>query len=178
MPYAVTHFLIALVLVGLFRDYFVKDKRKFPLPYVLLGGIAGVLPDVDVGVYYVLSFFGFAFDEVHRTFSHSLFFPLLFLFLGILSYGFKNRKLGLHHLCLRNIFFVLAFGTFIHLVLDGLIAGVIMPFYPFSYSPFGLNWVKAVPLAWQDTFLASVDAVLLIIWISYLEWKHRISDFI
>lgn len=178
MPYSVTHFLIALLLVGVWRDYFIKEKKKFPLSYVLLGGIAGVLPDVDVGVYYALSFFGFAYEEVHRTFSHTFFVPLLFLLLGGLSYGFKNRILSVHHLCLRNIFFVLAFGTFIHLVLDGLIAGVIIPFYPFSYSQFGLNWVKAVPLAWQDTFLASVDAVLLIIWISYLEWKHRISDFI
>ena len=177
MPYAVTHFLVALILVGLWRDFFVKDKKRFPLFYVLLGGIAGMLPDVDIAVYYFLSFFGYAFSEVHRTFTHSLFFPLIFFVLGCLSFLF-HKKIEIHHLRVRNILFVLAFGIFTHIALDALVAGTVLPFYPFSSYPFGLNLVGLLPADWMSTFLQSVDAGLFLIWICYLEWKHRISDFI
>lgn len=178
MPYAVTHFLVALLLVGVWRDYFIKNKKKFPLHYVLLGGIAGVLPDLDILLFYVLSLFGFAYDDVHRTYSHALFVPLLFLVFGLFSYSFKNRNLGIHHLLLRNIFFVLAFGTFIHIILDALFVGKVMLFYPFSNDSAGFNLINFLPWSWKDSFLQSIDAAFLVLWLSYLEWKHKISDFI
>lgn len=178
MPYAVTHFLAAIFLVGLFRDYFIKDKKKFPLSYVLIGGIAGIAPDLDVFAFYIASFFGFLYGEVHRAFSHTLFVPLLFLFLGFLSYGFKNKRLGIHHLKLRNIFFVIAFGALIHILLDFLIIGKVGLFYPFSYTTAGLGLYELLPISWQDTFLYSLDAALMVGWICYLEIRHKISDFI
>src|SRR4030067_3414559 len=98
MPQAVTHFLIPVILLELFRDFFVKDKKAFPVHYVFIGGLAGLLPDLDIAVYYILSFFGFTLEEVHRTFSHNLFVPLIFVILGLLAYGFKNKELGRHHL--------------------------------------------------------------------------------
>jgi hypothetical protein len=33
-------------------------------------------------------------------------------------------------------------------------------------------------LQWQSTIIPTIDAVLLILWMIYLETKHKISDFI
>lgn len=170
--------MIVIIILSIFRDYFVKNKKTFPLHYVLMGGIAGILPDIDVAAYYVMSFFGYTISEVHRTFSHNLFVVLLFILLGLLMYSTKNSELGKHHLKLRNLFFVIAFGVFMHLLLDYLVQGSIMPLYPFSTAAFGLNLIKLIPLAWQNSFLPSLDAVLLVLWLIYIELKHRISDFI
>ena len=180
MVQAVTHVLIVIILLSIFRDVFfkTKNKEKFPLHYVLIGGVAGLIPDLDVAVYYILSFFGFTLSEVHRTFSHNIFVVLVFILLGIFFLGLKNKELGRHHLKLSNIFFVISFGVFIHLILDFLISGNIMPFYPLSSWAIGLSIILFLPLAWQSSFIPSLDAVLLIIWLIYMEVKHKISDFI
>ena len=177
MPQAVTHFLIPVILLELFRDFFVKDKKAFPVHYVFIGGLAGLLPDLDIAVYYILSFFGFTLEEVHRTFSHNLFVPLIFVILGLLAYGFKNKELGRHHLKLKNIFFVIAFGVFIHLVLDAIFLGRIMPFYPLSTYSIGFDLLNKVPVPWQSTIMPSLEAILLVLWMIYLEMKHKISEF-
>jgi len=178
MPHAVTHVLVVIVLLELFRHYYIQNKKTFPLHYILIGGIAGLLPDIDIVVYYILSFFGYTIEQVHRTFSHNLFIPLLFLILAIPFWRFKNKELGERHLKLRNIFLVIAFGIFIHLLLDAILAGTIMPFYPFSDFGFGLNLIKYAPSAWQDSILPSIDAILLILWLISLEIRHKISSFI
>jgi membrane-bound metal-dependent hydrolase YbcI (DUF457 family) len=178
MPQAVTHFLIPIILLELFRELIVKKKKSFPVHYVFIGGLAGLLPDLDVAAYYILSFFGLTLQEVHRTFSHTLFVPLVFVLLGFVFYKFKNKELGEHHLKLSNIFFVIAFGTFMHLLLDATISGVVMPLYPLSTFTIGLNLISLLPAQWQSTILPTLDAVLLILWMIYLEVKHKISRFI
>ncbi len=178
MPYAITHVLAVVILLELFRDYFIKNKKAFPLHYILIGGIAGVLPDLDIAVFYVLSFSGYALNEIHRTFSHNLTIPILFLIIGLLVHGFKSKKLGEHHLKLRNIFFVIAFGIFMHIVLDFLIAGEIMPFYPFYSYAAGLSLVDYFPSLWRSTILPVMEAAIFIIWLISLEVRHKISSFI
>jgi membrane-bound metal-dependent hydrolase YbcI (DUF457 family) len=178
MPHAVTHILIPLILLELYRHYYVKNKSTFPLHYVLIGGLAGLIPDLDVAVYYLLSFFGFTISQVHRTFSHNIFVPLIFIILAIGFYSFKNESLGERHLKLRNIFLVISFGIFIHLLLDMLVTGLIMPFYPFSNFAIGLNLIKIFPDAWQGSIVPSIDAALLILWLVSLEFRHKISNFI
>jgi membrane-bound metal-dependent hydrolase YbcI (DUF457 family) len=176
MPQAVTHFLIPVILLELFRDYFVRDKKSFPVHYIFIGGLAGLLPDLDVAVYYILSFLGFTLEEVHRTFSHNIFVPLFFVGLGFLFYGFKNKELGKHHLKLNKIFFVIAFGVFIHLALDATVIGRIMPFYPLSHYSIGLDLLNYAPVPWQSTILPTLDAIFLVLWMIYLEVRHKISD--
>ena len=56
MPQSVTHVLISIILLSLFRDYCVKNKKTFPLHYVLIGGLAGLLPDLDVALFMFLDF--------------------------------------------------------------------------------------------------------------------------
>ena len=178
MPTAAIHIIIALIIGGIIRDYFVKDQKKFPLHYILLIGLGGLLPDFDIAIYWILYWFGFTIDEVHRTFTHNLFFPLLlFVFSGI-SWKWKNKSLGKHHLKIHSIFLMLAFGILIHLVLDFMLAGWIMPLYPVSQFSIGLNPIDFLPYALQQIFFPSLDAALIILWLVYIEWKHKISDFI
>ncbi|MEK6892743.1 MAG: metal-dependent hydrolase, partial [Nanoarchaeota archaeon] len=79
MPQAVTHVLASAIAASVIRDKNKKDKKKFPLHYVLISGLAGLLPDLDVIAFWVLYFFGFTIDEVHRSFTHTIFIPLIFL---------------------------------------------------------------------------------------------------
>lgn len=180
MPHAVTHVLLPIILLALFRDIFYKGnkKEKFPLHYVLIGGIFGLLPDIDVVVYYALSFFGFTLNEVHRVFSHNIFLVLLFLALGFIFFKSKNSELGRHHLKLSTIFFVISFGVFIHLLLDILVSGDVRIFYPLSSYSIALNLLNYLPLAWRNSFLPFMDAIILVLWLIYMELKHKVSDFI
>lgn len=180
MPQAVTHVLVALIVASLLRDVFVRKKKKgkFPLHYVLIAGVAGLIPDIDVAAFLGLHYFGFALNEVHRTFTHTLFLPLLFLVLAIVFWKFHNKELGKHHLTLHGVFLMIALGSFIHLALDAGVAGVIMPIYPFSDYTIGFSILKFIPEAFQNLFFPSLDAFLLVLWLIYLEARHRISDFI
>jgi len=178
MPHAVTHFLIPLILLGLFQDIFIRNKKSFPIHYVFIGGLAGLLPDFDIALYYLMSFFGFMIQEIHRTFSHTFFVPLIFILLGLIFWNFKNKKLRKHNMKLRTIFFVIAFGVFMHLLLDSIISGVIRPFYPLSNLVVGINLVSFLPAQWQNSVVPAIDAIFLISWMIYLEVTRKISDVI
>lgn len=178
MPQALTHILVALIIGSLIRDYVIKDKKKFPLHYVLIIGIAGALADFDIALYWVMHWFGADISEVHRTFTHNIFVPLVFLGLSLISWKLKNKTLGKHHLKLHTIFWAIAIGCFMHLLLDFILIGKIMPFYPFSSMSISLNLVNYLPYPLNNIFLPSIDAALLILWLVYIEWKHKISDFI
>jgi len=180
MPQAAAHILIPLILVSLFRDFCIrkKGKRKFPLHYVLIAGIAGIIPDLDIVVFWVLNFFGFTISQIHRTFGHTIFIPLAFFLLFIIFHNTNLKELGRHKLKLSLIFLMLAFGSLVHLVLDAVFAGFIVPIYPFSNFYIGLNLFGYLPPALEELAAPSLDAGLLIIYLIYLEVKHKISDFI
>lgn len=178
MPQSATHIIVALIAGSLIRDYDLKDKKKFPLHYVLFAGIGGLLPDIDVAVYWILHWFGFTLGEVHRTFTHTLFFPLLLVLIALISTKWKNKELGKHHLKIHVILLMLALGSFIHIALDATLAGEIRPFYPLSDFAVGNDVTNSMPEPLDRIFFPSLDAALIIIWLVYLEWKHKISDFI
>ena len=178
MPSATTHIIIALILGSLYRDLFIKNKKQFPLHYILIFGIGAILPDLDIAVFWLLYWFGFTLNEVHRTFSHNLFFPLILFIFALISWKYKNKEFGKHHLKLHTILIMLGFGVLIHLLLDATLAGYIMPFYPISQFTIGIIFVNFLPYALQQLFFPCLDAALIILWLVYLEWKHKISDFI
>ena len=180
MPQAVTHVLVAIVLAQLIRDYFVKDKQKFPLHYVLIAGIAGLLPDIDIIAYWALHFFGFTLAEVHRTFTHTIFVPLLFLGLFFIFDGFKLNisEFGKRHMKLAMVFLMIAFGSAIHLFLDAIICGQITFFYPLSSFSFGLDLVSKLPNPLSRLAVPCLDAAILVLWLIYLEIRHKISSFL
>lgn len=179
MPYATTHILIAIILIELYRDYFVKNNKKFPRYYILIAAIGSIIPDLDFVVFYFLSFFGFTINEIHRTFSHSIFIPLILFLIGIFTWQFeiKNKQFAKRHITIPTTFFILAFGTILHLILDATLLGYVMPFYPFSEYAIGLNLVKLLPLMWQDTFLPILDAVLLLFWIFWMQFKLKVDNY-
>ena len=180
MPQAVTHVLIAIVIISIIRDFYVskKGRKSFPLHYVLIAGVAALLPDIDIAAFWILNFLGFTLNEVHRTFTHTLFVPLIFFILFLAFTKIKIKELGRHKLKLSTIFLMIAFGSLIHLILDATLAGYIRPFYPFSLVPIGLNLIGYLPSTLRDLALPSLDAAILIIWLIYIELRHKISDFI
>ena len=106
-----------------------KGIKTLSIPALIIGG---VLPDIDVIAY----LFG-AYEQIHRTFTHSLFFVLLAALTGMLFYK-KEKKI---------IFFSLLLGGVMHLVFDFIqdtnpANGVgVMLFWPFSeqyVAPFNL----------------------------------------
>ena len=180
MAQAVTHILVPLFLIALYRDFFVsKNKKKiFPLHYVLIAGIGGVLPDIDFILTWISGLLGYSTEGIHRTFTHTIFVPLIFLLLYFVLWHDKIPALGKHKLKINVICLMLSFGTLIHLILDALVSGSIMPFYPFSSLTVGLNLVNLLPTPLNSLALPTLDGTLLILYLIYLEVKHKISDFI
>lgn len=180
MPQAVTHVLIPIIILSIFRHiYQKKTGKKFPLQYVLIGGLAGVIPDLDIPLFWIMHYFGYGLEQIHRTFLHTIFIPLTFLLLaGISKYTIK-KKIGRNKLSLTIILLLCAFGSTMHLILDATLAGYIMPLYPISLAKIGTGFPFTVfPEHIAMLFLATLDGVLFILWILYLELKHKISDFI
>lgn len=179
MPTAVAHLLIPIFLAAILRDIILKkNKKKFPLHYVLIAGIGGVLPDIDILVYIFLGFFGFSLEQVHRTITHSLIIPLLFFIFSFATIPLKSKVLGKHKLKIHFILLALAFGIFMHIALDGFVQGDVHPFAPFSEYEFGLNLVQYLPEHMQGFAIPLFEGILLLLYFIYLEWRHKISDFI
>ncbi len=181
MPFAVTHVLVPLILSDIYRDFTKKGRKLLTRRMVLFAGISGLIPDLDIPVFLVLSqFSSIPITNVHRTITHSIFLPLLGLALFFLLRTLFSKK-SWHMYAL-----MFAFGTFSHIALDGIINGTVMPFYPLSFAAFGLDLISVlVPwavtgsdLPYRLTLLAGLDAVLLVVWLVYEEWKHKIKDYI
>ena len=166
MPFAVTHVLVTIILLDIFRDFIFKDKKKIPLFYIFLGGFAGLLPDIDLPIQWLLSSLGLAIEGLHRTFTHAIFMPLLLL---VISYLVRNRsQKG------SMLLAIFSFGFTIHILLDFLLLGFIMPLYPFSTAEIGLNLMAR----YSFEGLAGLDALLLLGWLYYLSKTKKIRDFI
>ncbi len=179
MPYAVTHILFPILLVAIFRDFI--SKKKFSLHYVLLAGLGGVLPDIDIPISMALSLLGSTALDLHKTFTHSIFFPIALFAIFLVLKPVKTKahicNIGKHKLKLSNIFLVLALGALIHIILDLVFGSGAFLLYPLNNIDFSLNLFSYFPYSW-NTLAAVLDGILLVVWIIYLELKHKISDFI
>jgi hypothetical protein len=168
MPFAVTHVLLTIILVDLYRDYVAKHKKYFTLHTVFIAGFAGLLPDIDIPLNWLLSFFSAGI--MHRTLTHTPFFGLIFLIPGIYLWFKKKHKAALY-------FIVTTIGIFFHIFLDFILStddGGLMLFYPLSFAQYGLNLVSNI----SPTALAGIDAVILLLWLWHEELRHKISDYI
>lgn len=169
MPFAVTHVLSNIILVDLYRDYFAKHKKYFTLHTIFIAGFAGLLPDIDIPLNWILNLFGA--DLVHRTITHTPLFALIFLIPGFILWRKKKHTMAMY-------FFVTSFAVFLHIFLDYFFAsdagGGIMFFYPFSTAEYALNLLKGT----SATLFAGIDAIILLLWLWHEEIKHKISDYI
>lgn len=165
MALAVTHIILTIVLLDIFRHY-VFGLKKFPRYLLVIGGIAGLVPDIDIPLGRILTFlFGSTFD-LHRVFTHSILFAILFLLIGAaLQFWKKNPKWP-------KIFYVISFGLVFHLVLDCFYGGpsysILWPFnYVSSFCP-GWDWIPYAP---------EIDAIILVIWLVHEEIANKIKDY-
>lgn len=168
MPQAVVHVLLTIIVLDLFRDHLIKNKHKLPLHYIFVGGIAGLLPDIDVPLFWLLkNFLGFNVPFFHRIFTHTFLFILVFAVISLICFDF-NRKAS-------KLFGVVAFGVAFHVFLDWLLVGGVAPFYPFSDASYGLSLIARtrLPLA-----VEGLEAIVLLWWLWHEERLHKISDFI
>lgn len=167
MPNAVAHVLTAMIIAEAIRRRL--KNRKIPIYTVLVTGIAGLLPDMDMILYFFLRIFRqIEVTEVHRTFTHTLFLPLAFVVAGLLTY--KMKKVSKRNINISELAFFTALGVFIHLALDFLVSGVIMPFYPLSSYSAGLS---LVPKELARAVVPSIDAILLVGWLVYEYKKNK-----
>ena len=79
MPLAVTHVIITIIIVDLYRDYVTKHKKYFTLHTVFIAGLGGLLPDIDFPISHILNYFGYSAGLLyHGGITHTFFFGLIF----------------------------------------------------------------------------------------------------
>jgi membrane-bound metal-dependent hydrolase YbcI (DUF457 family) len=171
MPFAVTHVITSIISVDLYRDYFTKHKKRFTLFTILIAGIAGLLPDIDVPLSWLISKMGWAAGLLaHRGITHTPLFGLIFLIPGLILWYKKKHKWAI-------LFFVTAFGILLHLALDVLVSSEIgsMLLWPLSQTYYNVHLLGSGSVT---NFYASFDALILLAWLIHEEMKHKIKDFI
>lgn len=167
MPLAVTHVLLTIIAIDIFRDYIIKKKKLIPLNYLFIGGIAGLLPDIDILLFWLLNLFKFNVQWFHGTFTHIFLIPAIILIASLITYK-HNKKAG-------TLLGIITFGYTLHIFLDFLFYGVnISPLWPFFNTTFtGITSYLNIP-----RLEMGLDAVILLGWLWHEEKKHKISDFI
>lgn len=172
MPNSVTHVLLAIILVDLFRDYYLKKKYKkyITIHTIFIAGVAALLPDIDVPINWVL---GNSVELLkHGWITHTLLFSLIFLIIGLILWRKKNEKFAIYS-------FVISFGIFLHIFLDFLLGGGryegVMWLWPLSTETFKIHLLSKLNL---NNVPAALDAVILLIWLWHEEVKHKIKDYI
>ena len=174
MPLAVTHVLLTIILVDLFRDYILKNHKKYlTLHTLMVAGIAGLLPDIDIPLNWILGSFGKTIAMLqHGGLTHTPFFALIFLIPAIILWRKKKHKTAVY-------FFVITFGILLHISLDYLLGGGmyegIMWFWPISSQMFKIHLLQYSNM---PNLFEGIDAILLLGWLWHEEIKHKISDFI
>lgn len=174
MPLAVTHVILTIVLVDLFRDYIMKNHKKYlTLHTLLVAGVAGLIPDIDMPIQMLMRLLGANIPLLqHGGMFHTPLFGLVFLIPAIILWNKKKHKAA-------TIFFVITFGILFHIFLDWLLGGGahtgIMLLWPFTTMSFKVHLLLKLNLG---DIPASIDALILIAWLWHEEVKHKIRDFI
>ena len=179
MPTTATHVLVAIVLAEIFRETFLKNNQHFPRYYILIAAVAGMIPDLDFLLFLGLFKFGFALDQIHRTFLHTIFIPLILLLIGIiiLKIKLKNPEVSKRHMALPAIFFIFAAGSLLHLILDATLQGTITPLFPLSTFSLGLDLVSKFPEQIRGLIIPLIEAILLFGWLTWMVLKLKVRDY-
>jgi len=164
MADAVTHILVVIVILDLLRHY-IFGKERFSRYLIVIGGIAGLMPDIDIIISWFVRFITGNTQTIHGVFTHSLFFVLFFVAIGV---AMRVKR----EYATARIFYVIAFGWFMHIVLDwgfGEYKAIFWPFFTTSAAIFP-TW-HIWPYAVQ------IDAILLVLWLVHEEWHNNIKDY-
>jgi len=168
MPFTTTHVLVAIILFELYREYFSSNK-KFPRYFILIAAIGGIFPDLEY-IYQV--------PNLHAAYLHSLFAPLLLLVLGLIIFKFdiNHKWVWKKHVKLYAVFFVLAAGSLVHILLDIIVKDGVVLFYPFTESLISYNLISFIPLD-RTLVLVGIDTLLLFFWIFWMVFKLKVDDY-
>lgn len=189
MPFAVTHILAPIILLELLRDNSPKFSKFFSRKHTFLVGIAGLLPDIDLHLVTLVEFLGEPFPKTylgHRIIFHNLWVPFGFLIFFVLFYYLipthlkKPKKSKKRFEKFGKVFLILFIGWIVHIVLDAVLTGQVMPFYPLNTYLIDYNLVGQVAEMTgvsMLTILVSMDALLLFFWLWHEEVHHYIKDY-
>lgn len=188
MTLAVTHVLVPLILLELLRNRSKKASRFFSKRHIFLVGFAGLLPDVDVILFNMAEVMGITINSEigHRIIFHNIWIPMGFLgFFGLFYYVIpKIWKLGKKDIgkmkSFGKVFLVLFIGFSAHMLLDAIVTGNVIPFYPINDYMVDVNiigYVENITGIPGLTLLVSLDAILLLFWLWHQEMREHIRDY-
>ena len=165
MAYAVTHILVPLIIFSLLRHY-VFGKGKMPTYVVLIAGLAGLAPDLDIVLTWINHFITGSHTNLHGSFTHSFFLPILFGLIGIAFYTGKQIRA-------TYIWCAVAFGWLTHVLLDVLYRHGIGKALGW---PFTNQMILTSP--WNlYQYGVHIDSVLLVLWLIHEQFAHQIKDY-
>ena len=164
MALAVTHVLIPIIILDLLRHY-LFGKKKFSRYLLVIGGIAGLAPDIDIPLSWLINLFADNNVNLHSlSISHSFLFVLVFLSIALLFQSRHNQKWA-------NIFYVIAAGWTMHLGLDWFFGEYKQLFWPFMTPAYMFpSWDL-----WK--YSESIDAIILVLWLVHEEFHKYIKDY-
>jgi membrane-bound metal-dependent hydrolase YbcI (DUF457 family) len=162
MALAVTHVILTIFVLDMIRHH-VFNEKSFPRYLLLVGGIAGLLPDVDILVGW---FYGIVYQtnvSFHGGITHTLVIPILVLAAAIALHKSENMKWA-------KIFYVIYFGLFFHMLLDCSFGNPIALLWPALSTSF-------CPLSPLLNYTAEIDAIILLLWLLHEELHKKIKDY-
>lgn len=189
MVLAAMHILVPIIFLEILRDRFKKIGKFFSRRHIFVVGLAGILPDLDLIMYRMSEILGTSFPESevgHRIILHNIWIPLAFLgFFALFYYVIPRiRKMKkaplLKSRSFGKLFLVLFIGFSIHLILDGVLTGYVMPFYPISDYMVDLNIIGMIEVYTSIpslSILVSAEALLLLFWLWHQEMRGNIRDY-
>ncbi|MBI4155285.1 metal-dependent hydrolase [Candidatus Woesearchaeota archaeon] len=171
MPLAVTHIIITIVLVDLYRHYIAKNS--FSRVYVLIAGIAGLLPDADIPLSWLISLFSKTPLIVHRIFTHAVIWSILFVLIAfIIHISSKKKYFKFTKKQVALFFIMISIGWLSHIVLDCTLQGN----ETISWIPIIAN-LNFCPKWLTQEAITGLDAIILLAWLIHEEIKHKIKDY-
>ena len=165
MPYAVAHMLIPMLILDIIRHKIPKIKLELPNRYVLIAGLAGLLPDIDIPLSLL-----FPSLIAHRGITHTVWVPLGFLIIFLIFQFIKKFDWS-------KISLMISIGIASHIILDLITAGSVKLFYPLSNAYFQVNLISRllpnIEVAFAYTML---DAIILFAWLLRMTLKRKVQD--
>jgi len=166
MVQAVLHIIIPLVILDLIRHYYFN--KSFPRYIVLIGGIAGLLPDIDVPISWILSLLTNTTISIHGQITHTVLFALPFLILSGILYT-KTKKLFTKKDYKPLIYLVIGMGILTHIFLDCLAGG--------NSFLWPISTVNYCPTIIAQSIVPGLDAILLVLWLIHEETHNMVKDY-
>ncbi|HIJ11436.1 TPA: metal-dependent hydrolase [Candidatus Woesearchaeota archaeon] len=164
MALAVTHIIGTILILDLFRHY-VFGKKAFPRYLLVVGGVAGILPDIDIIIGKLVSWMSGTTVNLHGVFSHSLFIPVLFVGIGFFLQYNENMDTA-------KWYYVIAAGWFLHIILDcGFNA------YSTFLWPLHIDTMRFCPSKLAGIYRSGIDAILLVVWLVHEEVHNKIKEY-